>query len=181
VIRPSLYEQVLGADYARLPPAVRRFHRLTGRVVLQGHVETRAPATWLAGVLARGLGTPRQAGAGALRFEVDAGPDAETWTRHFPAQTMSSRLVLVAGRLVERLGPASLTFHLSADEDGLRMRLAGLRVLGIPCPRWLMPRVVAEETGVGDDLHFDVSATLPLVGRVASYRGHLELRTGEPS
>ena len=32
----SLYEQILGADYARLPVAVQRFHRLKGQVALQG-------------------------------------------------------------------------------------------------------------------------------------------------
>lgn len=179
--RPSLYEQALGTDYAQLPPAVRRFHRLSGRVVLRGHVETRAPPSRLAACLARLLGTPRRDGAGALRFELAASPAAETWTRHFPAQTMCSRMTLEDGRLVERLGPARLSFGLTASPSGLRMRLDGLRFLGIPCPSRWMPRIVAEETGVGDHLHFDVSATLPLVGVVAGYRGHLELESGDSS
>jgi hypothetical protein len=38
-----------------------------------------------------------------------------------------------------------------------------------------MPRIVAEETGAGDQVHFRVVAALPLVGTVASYRGHLDL------
>jgi hypothetical protein len=55
------------------------------------------------------------------------------------------------------------------------MRLLRLRLLGVPCPRRLVPRVTAEESGDGDRLHFRVAATLPWVGTVASYRGHLVL------
>lgn len=37
--------------------------------------------------------------------------------------------------------------------------MQSLRFLGIPCPAWLWPRLVAEEAGDG--------------GRVVGYRGHL--------
>jgi hypothetical protein len=56
-----------------------------------------------------------------------------------------------------------------------------MRFLGVPCPRWLMPRIVAEETGNEGRLHFRVAAALPLVGVVASYRGHLDLSAEEAS
>jgi hypothetical protein len=41
-----------------------------------------------------------------------------------------------------------------------------------------MPRVLARETG-DHDLHFHVEAAVPLLGIVASYRGHLALPPGE--
>jgi hypothetical protein len=68
---------------------------------------------------------------------------------------------------------------LSAAGGTLEMRLRSLHFLGIPCPRWLLPRVVAEETGAGDRLHFRVEASLPLIGIVAGYRGHLVVLTGQ--
>ncbi len=170
-----MYEQVLGANYANLPLAVQRFHRLTGRIVLHGWVETHAPVSALARVLAYCLGTPRIASSGPLRFELEAGPCIESWTRHFPTQTMTSRMRLVGGQVEERLGTAQLTFNLAAVDGKLKMELARLRFLGVPCPRWLMPRVVADETGTEDQLHFQVVAALPLVGVVASYQGHLDL------
>jgi hypothetical protein len=171
----SLYEHVLGPSYAALPPALLRFHRLTGHTVLHGWVETEAPGSALARLLARCLGTPLRGGSGALRFELDASPHAECWTRHFPTQTMTSRMRLVAGKIEEKLGAARLTFGLSVVEGELKMRLERLRFLGIPCPRWLMPEVVAEESGSENKLHFRVAARLPLLGTVASYRGHLDL------
>lgn len=165
----------MGADYGRLPLAVQRFHRLTGRTVLHGFVETDAPGSALARLLAYCLGTPRSASSGPLRFVLEAGPDMESWIRHFPAQTMTSRMRLVGGQVEEQLGAAQLTFDLAAVDGTLKMELARMRILGVPCPRWLMPRIVAEETGSEDQIHFRVVAALALVGVVASYRGHLDL------
>ena len=130
----SLYERVMGEPYAQLPAAVQRFHRLAGHHTLHGWVETHAPSTALARVLARLLGTPRSAGSGPLRFELLAGPQAETWTRHFPAHTMTSHMQLVGGRIEERLGAARLTFSLAAVDGRLKMELAGMRFGGVPCP-----------------------------------------------
>jgi len=170
-----MYEQVLGADFARLPTAVQRFHRLAGHAVLQGWVETGAPDTWLARCLAFCLGAPRARSEGRLRFELNAEPQHETWTRHFPTRSMTSRLSPVAGQLVERLGAARLVFALTATERTLSMTLVRMHFGGIACPRWLMPRVVAEETGRDDRFHFLVTAAVPVAGVVASYRGHLDL------
>ncbi len=171
----SLYEQVLADRYETLPPTVRRFHRLTGHHHLTGWVQTRAPATWLARLLARGLGSPRETGEGALQFELHAAIEGEVWTRHFPGRTMRSCLQLVGGRLQERLGLTQLTFQLEASTEALNMRLVHLKFLGLPCPRWLMPRIVAKETGLGEHLNFEVSAVVPGVGAVVYYCGYLQL------
>ncbi len=171
----SLFEAVMGERYASLPTAVQRFHRLRGRHTLTGWVETRPPATLLARALGLVLGTPRQSLEGTLQFVLDAEPAQETWTRHFPHATMRSRLQLAGGRVSESLGPARLAFDLAAEHEALHLVLVSLRVFGIPCPRWLMPRVVAEESGAGDTLFFEVSAALPVVGTITGYRGRLDL------
>lgn len=176
-----MYERLMGDNYARLPAAVQRFHRLTGHRVLHGWVETHAPASALARILAFCLGAPRSTSSGPLRFELDADPDAESWIRHFPTRTMTSRLRLVAGQVEEQLGAARLTFDLTAADGTLKMQLTRMRFLGVPCPQWLMPHVVAEEAGSDEQLHFRVAAALPLVGVVASYRGHLNVSPEEPS
>ena len=171
--RPSLFEAALGARFAALAPSLRRFHRLSGHHELHGVVETDPPASAVGRLLARCLGSPRQAAAGTIRFELDAAPDAETWTRHFPARTMRSRMRLVDGQVVERMGAARLVFALDEVDGGVRMRLQSLHFLGIPCPAWLRPRLVAEETGAGDQLCFRIEAAVPGLGRVVGYRGHL--------
>ncbi|MDM0109706.1 DUF4166 domain-containing protein [Variovorax sp. J22R24] len=171
----SMYEQAMGESFDRLQVAVRRFHRLAGSQELHGWVDTDAPSTLPARILARCLGTPLRATSGPIRFELHAGPEAETWTRHFPAQRMTSRMSLDAGQLVEQLGAARLNFDLCEADGRLEMRLKALHFLGVPCPNWLLPHVIAEETGQRDRLHFRVQASLPFIGTVTSYRGHLTI------
>jgi hypothetical protein len=68
-----------------------------------------------------------------------------------------------------------LTFELLEAAGALEMRLERLHFLGVRCPLWLMPQVVALESGVADSLNFQVKASLPLIGTVASYSGYLSM------
>lgn len=171
----GVFRRAMGPAYQRLDMAVRAFHELRGRAELHGEVETEAPATRLGLLLARTLGAPRVRARGPLRFELHCEDGSETWTRHFPARTMRSRLSLHGAGVVETLGPARLVFALEEQGGALVMVLRGMRFLGVPCPRWLLPRVEARETGRDGRLNFDVTAALPVVGRVAAYRGWLAL------
>ena len=92
---------------------------------------------------------------------------------------MTSSMRLVAGHVEESLGAARLTFSMVPTEGRLSMQLAKMRFSGVPCPTWLLPKIVAEERGIDDQLHFHITAELPFVGRVASYRGHLDVRMKE--
>ena len=169
-----LYRQVLGADFDRLAPMVRTFHGRQGRAVYSGKTEVQGPQTVGAKLLALLLGTPRQSGKGPIRVELLATPQEEHWTHIFFGSTMASTLSVIDGKLVEHLGAAKLCFTLAAEDGNLRMGLAGMSFLGIPCPRWLMPRIVAEESEQLGRFCFNVEAHVPLVGRVVSYRGFLE-------
>ncbi len=172
----GLFEQVMGPDFSELHTAVQRFHRLSGRHALAGWVETQAPTNPLAKLLAWYLGSPRQAASGPIRLELDVGRDAETWARHFPSQTMRSALRRHGHFIEERLGGSRLQFGLRANEPGLlTMELKSMGFLGIPCPRWWLPSIVAEERGEEERLYFKVRATLPVIGLLAHYQGHLTL------
>ncbi|NML44184.1 DUF4166 domain-containing protein [Ramlibacter sp. G-1-2-2] len=175
---PSLYQQVLGSDFARLPSPLRHFHALEGAHVLQGWAEVAAPASPVARLLAWCLGAPLSAQRGPIRFELRADAMGETWTRYFPGKRMQSRLTHAAGHVVERLGFARLFFTLKGGAELLEMKLVRLRFLGVPCPSWLLPAIVAEESATPGQLHFRVQASLPWIGVVASYRGYLELPDG---
>ncbi len=171
----TMYERIMGASFSRLAPEVQQFHRLVGKHTLHGRVEVHAPKSLLTKLLALLLGTPHSASEGAIKFELDAQPLAETWTRHFPMKTMTSRLQLIDGQIVEKRGAARLLFELSEKQGQLRMHLRRLHFLGFPCPDRLMPRVVAEETGRDGCLHFLVRAEISGVGLVASYQGYLAI------
>jgi hypothetical protein len=55
------------------------------------------------------------------------------------------------------------------------MALLQVRAFGIRCPRWLMPDVIATESGCGDRLMFHVQADMRGLGLIAHYKGHLML------
>ncbi len=171
----SLYQQAMGPVFAQLPASLQQFHSLAGSHVLHGSVEVGAPASFAARWLARCLGTPLTAQKGPIRFELRAVGASEVWTRHFPGQTMQSRLTVERGQVVEKLSAARLGFALNGSAGQLEMRLVWLRFFGVPCPRWLLPSIVAEETATPGRLHFRVQASSPFVGMVTSYQGHLEL------
>jgi hypothetical protein len=171
----SLFRQAMGPAFDRLHPALRRFHTLAGRSTLHGQVRTEPPATWLGRLLARFTRTPLTAQEGAIRFELDAAPLRERWTRHFPFSTMVSTLSVRDGQVIESLGAATLAFDLQEVDGGLSMVLKRMRFLGIPCPRWLMPRLRAVERGEDGKLHFDIQADVPGCSTVVHYRGWLAL------
>lgn len=176
-----MYETAMGPAFERLAEPLKTFHRTRGRRTLHGEVRTEAPASMLARLLARCLGTPLAPSSGAIRFELDAQPTCEVWIRHFPTRTMASRMRLERGELTERLGMARLHFQLGADGERLVMHLRGLRFLGIPCPHWALPRIVAEEEGRDGRLYFLVRASLPLIGQVAGYSGYLVIHARVPA
>lgn len=176
-----LFALVMGSTYEQLHPSVRAFHDLHGTHVLHGLVETESADNLTGRILSRMLGTPHRSIQGAIRFVLDAQGTEQTWTREFPGRTMRSKMRLLGGMIVERLGPAELTFSLVADRGCLEMKLESLRAFGLPCPRWLMPRITAREHGEDGRLHFHIRATLPFVGRVTGYRGHLELPILSPA
>lgn len=175
-----MYESAMGERFGHLAVPVQRFHRLTGRHVLHGHVEVHAPVSRLARLLARFLGAPLVAADGPMKFELDAQPLTETWTRYFPANVMTSRLQLDGCYLVEKVAAARLRFELVERAGDLHMRLCQLQVFGISCPNWLMPIILAEETGRGDRLCFTISVQMRRIGLVARYHGYLLLPNLHP-
>ena len=176
----SLFAAAMGDAFHSLHPTLQAFHALRGCWVLQGKVQVEAPANPVAGLIARLLGAPRRPGRGGLRFVLDSEPQREVWTRGFPRATMVSTLRPAGpGAVVETLGAARLVLGLRAEGGALVMELQSMHFLGVRCPGWLLPRITAREHAAGRQLHFEVTASVPLAGRVTGYRGHLDVGLDE--
>lgn len=175
---PSMYRTAMGEAFGRLAPEVRRFHEFAGSYRIQGHARCWAPSFGPAKILARLMGTPTRDSSGPLLFWLQATPRSEIWRREFQGQrVMASTLSLPAGGalIVERLGAARFDFALEERGGELRMRLVALRFLGIPCPAWLMPEILAHERGRDGAFAFEIHARAPWLGLVARYEGELDL------
>jgi len=173
----SLYAQAMGDDFDRLDDTVRRFHSLRGHVRLAGHCVIDGPTSWVGRCFGRIVGVPVTRVEDHFVFELHADETQERWTRRFPHMTMRSRMRAIDGQLVEHLGPLAFRFRLHAVDGALTMELKRMTVFGMPLPRWFAPSIRARETGREGRFHFEVEASLPLLGRVTAYEGHLVLPT----
>ncbi len=88
---------------------------------------------------------------------------------------MKSVLTAVDGNVTEKLGAATLTFRVIETGGALEMQLAKMKFLGISCPGWLLPRIVAREEGRDNGLGFTISAHVVLIGQVVGYEGYLDI------
>jgi hypothetical protein len=171
----SLYRQVMGPDFDLLPDELRFFHSIKGETRLSGRCSITGAQTLPGRLLGWVFSLPKTTEDASFLFELEADMHQETWRRHFPNRMMASRMHVASGTLIERLGPVDLHFRLKADSGKLAMLLSGISVAGIPCPKFLIPSVIAEETASPGKLHFNVAAHLQLIGLLVAYQGFLNL------
>jgi hypothetical protein len=172
----SLYQTLLGAEYARLPPEQARFHALQGRHEFLGAAQVTCGRHPLARLVAVLMGLPRRDAQVPLRFELRVTAASETWVRHFGPQCMTSVLRHRDGWLVERMGLIVVHSRLQVEADCLKMHIVRARLLGlIPLPLWLMPQVRADETASGGRIFFDIQVVWAWLGLLVAYRGFLDV------
>lgn len=169
---PPLYRRLLGDRFDRLPPLVAALHDLCADdgAEGEGHVTRgRGPFAALAGAI---MGLP-PSGAYPLHVSFAADDEGERWTRRFGDHEFSSRLTAQDGLQVERFGPLRFGFAISADVEGLALRLRRWSLFGVPLPMALAPRLSGREWREGDRFRFAVDAALLVVGDVVRYEGWL--------
>ncbi len=166
----QLHERLLGASFARLPPALRRFLAQPG-----GTAEFALDVTYEPGffrnALASALRLPAAAARAAGTLAVSVHDGREIWVRTFPDTTLRTALWIEDGQLVEETGPLQFIFAVDADERGLRFSQTDCRLLGRKLPRALAPRV--EALAHGDEYGWNVliSIVVPALGLIATYGG----------
>ena len=171
---PALYRTLLGDRFEVLPARVRELHDLTEPAVWTGRADVERGRSWVARVAAAVFSLPPDGADQPLSVSFTPGNGQEIWTRRFGARTFCSVQLESNGRLCERVGLVCLVSTLEASADGLALRLRELRVLGIPLPRILHPRVHTFECEKGGRYRFEAEAHLPLAGLLVRYAGWLE-------
>ena len=176
---PPLYDAVIGPAMERMAEPIRAFHRAACPARFAGRASVERGANPLTNLVALIIGLPPA--SADCTIEVLVGCDAngvETWQRTFGASCFTSTQEPGAGSwnglVVERFGP--MAFAMAVVEKGgeLHLDLRGWRLLGMPMPDALGPRIVAFEHASGGRFNFHVDMALPLLGRIVRYRGWLE-------
>jgi hypothetical protein len=128
------------------------------------------------------MGFPPTALDQPLSVTMRAVDDGEAWARSFDGRPLRSRLDAdtLHGCIVERLWPITGTSRLEPDDGGVTQRLTGLRVLGLPVPRALWPRLDVREGAEGTRYTFRMRVEQPWGGLVVAYHGWLETALASP-
>lgn len=174
-----LFRRLLGPGFDTLPAPLRALHEARGKRTYHGwsSVERgRGLASRFCGWIASlPPGTPRV----PLAVTIAQHADGETWRREFGRRAMTSRLRAHGAVLEEHLGPGRFRYHLLVEGAGIRWRLLGMRILGVPWPARWAPRMEVREA-VEDGLYrFDVRVELPRAVLLVHYRGALRVDIGE--
>lgn len=174
-MQPSVFQQVLGAAFFRLPDSLRQLHSSRGLVRYAGQATIERGRNPLARLCAWLAGLPPAGQDVATVVEFECEPARETWRRRFGEARMTSTLRLRGGRLRERLGPVSLRIELHANEGVVWWTVSGARLFGLlPLPASMFDGVRCREFEQDGRYRFEVEAVLPVAGRVIRYSGWLE-------
>jgi saccharopine dehydrogenase-like NADP-dependent oxidoreductase len=182
-IRPRgepLFRQVLGASFEELPKVTQALHRGTPAIIGEGKADIDAPDNLVGRMISALFRFPKPGKDVPVSVLVEQVPGAERWLRRYPGRDMISFMANAdpqAQTLEERFGPLRFRMKITAYEQGLDMKMVSARCGSLPLPRFLVSNIVATERASAESRHlFDVSISLPLIGRIVRYRGWLAFR-----
>jgi hypothetical protein len=171
---PDLFKSCLGDQFEQLAPLVRKAH--TGRIRLEGDV-TVERGNWIANLICKLFGMPPAAPKCKLVVNGNHDQKTMTWNRFFDDFAMNSFFYKDRDYLVEQLGPIHMKMAVNVTDGVLTYTLDKTRILGIPIPKCMGPRVIAVEEQAGDQYRFSVLVSMPVVGKLISYFGDMSVET----
>lgn len=169
-----LYPQVLGADFARLPPLVRQAHEHA--TLMRGTVKvergTGLPNHWL-GLLAR---LPRACERGPCEVRFEPAGAGERWARDLNGCAFTSTLTPAPEPhcFDESFGHYGFRFRIHVSGAETRFVLMRHTVAGFPVPRFLWPRISTREFEQAGRYAFEVEARTPMNELLVRYCGELD-------
>lgn len=154
--------------------SVREMHAVTDAKVVFGRTDIERGANPFAGAIAWLFGFPAGGRSLATAITIVSDGKREIWHRRFAGQPILTRLEAGPGTrtIVERFR-YGVAFALNVIEtDGrLKFNVAGMRVYGLPVPRFLWPTLNAEEREELHGFRFDIDIGMRWIGRLIHYRG----------
>lgn len=179
----ALFRRISTRAFDVMPEPVRRLHDVKELNCLAGRCSARRGRNPFARFFALLLGLPPEAEDVPITVSIRREGTTEVWVRSIAGRRFQSTMREErSGSLSETIGPVRFTFDLRMDEAGFSLHVEGCRVFGIPLPRIFLPVVEAKETAAGNEVIFDIAASMPFVGLVVAYRGRLDIepvREGE--
>ncbi len=177
---PYLFQQVLGADFEKLPKAVRIGHQVLGTKIMHGRVDVVRGKNPLAQLAASIIGFAKTGTDKPITISMDVRDGQETqileiWTRTIDGKVFRSTLSKGPNpcEIYERFGPIKFKMKFRIEDEKLHYDIVSAKMLGVPFPKFLLPKSVTHERVEDGKFIFDVEIRLPLLGRLIAYKGWL--------
>lgn len=177
-MRTEIVRNWFAERFEQLHPMIQQLHSTGGQ--LGGEVEIvygRGIAGIIGARLARKMRFPA-AGRHQLKVSIAHEENGLLWSRAFDDQPPVLSVFKPVGTVhdgcwLESTGPLSMKLTVEIIDGGWFWRCLAIRVLGLPVPRWLMPRTNAYKTIENGCYRFHVGFSLPLLGTLVRYQGLL--------
>lgn len=174
----GVFKTILADKYETLPPTLLALHNDT-EATWRGKASIKSARNPLAKLIALSAGVNVKAGDDiplTVSFKTDE--HGELWTRNFDGQDFHNHFSLGTGRnthlAVERFGLFKIGIALVIKENKLHYIPRRCTLFGIPFPKALLPTGESFEVEKNGRFHFSVMIKLPILGRMAAYKGWLE-------
>lgn len=174
----SLYQQVLGRHWERLPGAIRALHeRSEGHAIFRGRAVVERGGSLSARLVAFVFGFPAASEDVPVEIRFECANGREVWVRRFGKQILRSSQQKAEWRkeqlLAEDFGPFRILCALEPAENRLHLSVRGWSLLGVSLPLMLAPGGQTFEEERDGLFHFHVEVESPLTGLIVRYRGWL--------
>ena len=174
----ALVKNWFGDKFRDLHPLLQKLHTEGGR--LTGDVEIYY-GKGLAGIigsrLAKKMNLPNK-GSHQLTVSIWHDNNGLHWGRCFNGQALVESLFKPVGHIgqgywLERTGPLLMKLTVDINNGGWFWRCLKINFLGLPIPRWIMPKTKAYKIIENSQYRFHVEFSLPIIGSLVSYQGLL--------
>lgn len=176
VERGAIFARAIGPAFDALPTPIRALHETPGLSVWRGRAMTEGAANPFGALVGAIVGFPKGQADCPAAVTIETDGERSLWRRRIGGHAFASLLSRprAGGRVRERFGPISMDLELTPEDGRLVYRVTGWRFGPIPLPKEVGPSTVAfEEVDAEGRFVFDVTISVPLVGRVVRYRGWL--------
>ncbi len=181
---PTLFQSALADRWAQLPPEVQALHSVQDIESFSGTAQVTRGKSAMARLAAWFFGFPAAADQIPLTITKTRTETGETWTRNFGGRVFESHLTPAPGsyRCRERFWLFNYEQDLPVQDGCLHLPVHRGWFLGVPLPRFLLPRSESREYAKDGVFHFDVSLIAPLgAGLIVRYRGHVKPDREDPA
>ena len=174
--RPTLFQSSLGDRWAALPPALHELHSVQDMESFSGLAEVTRGHSIIARIAAWVFSFPPAGRDVPLTVTITRTNKGEIWERNFAGRAFRSYCTptLVPHRYRERFGLLTFEQDLPVENGRLHFPVRRGWFLGVPVPRFLLPKSDSTEFASDGKFHFDVALRAPLGGvLIVRYRGAL--------